>query len=339
MKKSINYFLIFSFLVFQTSCSSFGGVNDYLFGNKFFYKNGYESVQLSEQDVKKIPNKHPIKISVERMEGALRLILVKDRLKTYPLVTDRKLSKIATGLSEALSEAKSDEDVVFTIEGWYLQKYVSKPKVTSGRVFYNKSGLNIIFGSILRKGNMSETDPLISAGLNPDLVRNPYVPGSRTETIKNPYILSAPPNSGVYRPRQAKGRIDWLVFTTKALQPRGEISDQARTSAYRNNIQVQDLHTEVKKLKSELQQLRGLQRQSPYQNQPYPYGYPPYQYQNNIPIPPNQQYYQNTQPKYNNTRTSANQENMIEAKALKSMREKGIISEQEFRKRLKQLGF
>ena len=35
-------------------------------------------------------------------------------------------------------------------------------------------GLNLIFGSILRKGNMQETDPMLAQGINPDLKQNPY---------------------------------------------------------------------------------------------------------------------------------------------------------------------
>ena len=77
--------------------------------------------------------------------------------------------------------------MVFTVEGWYRKKTLSENRVTSGRVFYNKNGLNIIFGSIMRKGNMSDTDPMVSAGINPDLAKNPYVPGSRYQTVKSEY--------------------------------------------------------------------------------------------------------------------------------------------------------
>ena len=47
--------------------------------------------------------------------------------------------------------------------------------------------------------------------------KNPYAPGSRYQSIKSNYILTTIPNSGVFRPKEAKGRVDWLVFTPKAL--------------------------------------------------------------------------------------------------------------------------
>ena len=68
-------------------------------------------------------------------------------------------------------------------------------RVVSGRVFYNKDGLNVIFGSVLREGFQSTTDPML-VSRNPDLKTNPYVPGSRSISVKNPFALAVPPNSG-----------------------------------------------------------------------------------------------------------------------------------------------
>ena len=63
---------------------------------------------------------------------------------------------------------------------------------------------------------------------NPDLRKNPYVPGSRLLSVRNPYPLAAPPNSGVFRPRTAKGRSDWLVLTNKSLSPRDTLTQNER---------------------------------------------------------------------------------------------------------------
>ena len=104
-----------------------------------------------------------------RIEGALKLILTKYGPKAESLFQDDKILPYSIAISEALEEAKPNQDVVFTQEGWYKKKTLSNNLVTSGRLFYNKNGLNIIFGSVMRKGNMSETDPLLSHGVNPDL--------------------------------------------------------------------------------------------------------------------------------------------------------------------------
>ena len=80
---------------------------------------------------------------------------------------------------------------------------------------------------------MSETDPMLSHGVNPDLKKNPYAPGSRYQTIKSKYILTTIPNSGVFRPKEAKGRVDWLVFTPKALTARSDLTFDQKKVLYR----------------------------------------------------------------------------------------------------------
>ena len=99
----------------------------------------------------------------------------------------------------------------------------------------------------MRKGQMHDTDPMLAAGINENLIRNPYVPGSRYQTIKNDGALSTIPNSGVFRPKEAKGRADWLVFSGKALQARDDLTADQRKFATGANIQVQGLRDEVQK--------------------------------------------------------------------------------------------
>ena len=329
-------------LIIFSSCSSFNPFKE----NKFYYKNGYQRVQLDVEN-ENIRNIHPVKINPLKIEGALKLIITKYGVKSETLFKKDKFLPYSVAISEALAEAKSNQDVVFTVEGWYKKKTLSDNRVTSGRVFYNKNGLNIIFGSIMRKGNISETDPMVSAGINPDLRKNPYVPGSRYQSVRSEFLLSTIPNSGVFRPKEAKGRADWLVFTRKALQARDDLTSDQRKFATGANIQVQGLRDEVKQLKRELQSMRN-------PRQIIPYGYPQYQYQK-APLyqqpttyppqqggypyyppvpqygypPPQQQYYPAQQPNTNN----------LTLKSLEKMRERGLISEENYLKKLKEFGY
>lgn len=294
MKKKI--FLILVFIL--SSCS----LPDYLFNDSILWLRVPQNVKIVDQDVSLRKNIHPVKIPPDRVQGAFRLILVRYGKDIIQLFSEEKIDIISQAVSDGLLRANSNEDIVFTLEDWYKGKYTKDNLVTSGRIFYNKDGLNVIFGSILRKGFQSETDPMVKTALNPDLRKNPYVPGSRKISIKNRYYLSAPPNSGVFRPKGAKGRADWLVFTTKSLKPRSSLNRNTREIATRSNIEVQSLSSEVKQLRRELNQIkRG---------------------------PTNQNY-----------KRSYNQNIQNEIKALQSMRAKGIISEEEFKKRIRQLGY
>jgi len=334
--------LFITIFIALSSCSTLNPFED----NKFYFKSGYQRVQLDvENDNAK--NIHPIKINPLKIEGALKLIITKWGPKSEPLFQKEKYLPYSVAISEALEEAKPNQDVVFTVEGWYKKKTLSENRVTSGRIFYNKNGLNIIFGSIMRKGNMSDTDPMVSAGINPDLSKNPYVPGSRYQTVKSEYYLSTIPNSGVFRPREAKGRADWLVFTRKALQARDSLTADQRKFSSGANIQVQGLRDEVQQLRRELQSLRN-------PSQPRSYGYPQYQYgaippyqqpaypppqqraypyyppppPYGYPVPP-QQYYPVQRPQTNN----------LTLKSLEKMRERGLISEENYLKKLKEFGY
>ena len=121
-------------------------------------------------------------------------------------------------------------------------------------MFYNRDGLNVIFGSVLREGFQSTTDPMLQ-GRNPDLRTNPYMPGSRSISVKNPFALAVPPKTGIMKPRIAKGRADWIVLTKAALVARSNLSENERRTARSSNIEVQGLRSEVQQLRQELQSL------------------------------------------------------------------------------------
>ncbi len=335
MNKITNFKFII-LLLSLNSCSTDSFLNP--FGNKFFYKSGYESVQLVEQDVKNIKNLHPVNIPREKIKGALRLILIKKKSTSHQLFDERDLSNFSIAISDALKEAKSDQDVSMTVEGWYKAKYVKNNHVSSARIFYNRKGLNIIFGSIMRKGIKHETDALVAATVNPDLKTNPYVPGSRIKTIKNPYVLTAPINSGVYRPKEAKNRIDWLVFTSKALVSRGPVTNQERRLAYRGSIEVQNVRDELNKLKAELRNFKNTRGANYYDQYNY-YGYREQQREPQYTYPKNQQTNQRPYfPAQSSQRvTNTKVKNTEKINEIKNLRKRGLISEKEFNQRINNL--
>ena len=337
MKFSNLYLPLVAFLILS-SCST---VDDIFSFNKYYYKSGPERVQLDSEN-SKIINKHPVNINTARIEGALRLILVKYGRKAETLFDDIELERYSSAISKALKDATKNQDVVFTIEGWYKKDGFSDNKVTSGRVFYNKSGLNVIFGSILRDGNKSDTDPMVAKGVNPDLKLNPYVPGSRYQTVSSPYILTTIPNAGVFRPKEAKGRKDWLVFTPRALQARGPLTVEDKKIARASNIAVQGLRNELNALKQELRNVRQNPYKQPYNSiyqQPGQYYLPPQS------PPPPYGYYPNTgynypiqqNPQINQQIPNSNRQ--ISLKSLESMRERGLISEETYIKKVQELGY
>ncbi len=337
MKKLFTLILTF----FLSSCSSF---EDIFIDSDILYLSAYENVKVVPQDSNLTgPNQHPIQVSSDRIDGALKLLLIRVGTKTQSLFPDEKLTVITDAIERGLSQAKPDQDVVFTIESWYSGLPGTRLKdnrVVSGRIFYNKDGLNVIFGSVLRKGFQSTTDPMLQSR-NPDLRKNPYVPGSRIISVKNPFAIAAPPNSGIMKPRIAKGRADWIVLTNNSLIARSRLTENEKSMARSSNIEMQGLRNELQQLKKELRSMRNPNQNYQYGNRggypnvsppptpypyPYPYPYPP-PYQN-----PNQYY-----PVPNKQRINPNRE--LTFKSLENMRSRGLISEENYLKKLKELGY
>ncbi len=355
-------FYILLTILLLNSCSSVPDAITGLFTDeKVLFLSSYENVKVVEQDSNLSgKNIHPVNISGDRIEGALKLLLFRVGKKTSSLFPDNKLKVITDSVSKGLTIAKSNEDVIFTIESWYADLPGTRLKdnrVVSGRVFYNKDGLNVIFGSVLREGFQSTTDPMLQSR-NPDLKKNPYMPGSRLVSVKNPFALAVPPNSGILRPRVARGRVDWIVLSNKSLIPRADISESQRKLARSSNIEVQGLKNEVEQLRQELRSLRNPNERYQYPPQgnvynrqtnvqpygyQYPYRYPsPYPYPYPYPYPqpyqnPNQQAYPNPSNQAIQNQGQASKE--LSLKSLENMRSRGLISEESYLRKLKELGY
>ena len=346
-KYILKFFLIsFCFLILN-GCSN---INNIFKSEKTFYRSEAEIIQITEIDKGAKPNQHPINLSEDRIEGALHLVLLKKGNSTVPLFNEKKIITLAKKLSKALKKAKPDEDIIFSMEDWFNNDEIrntlnfSQNFITSGRVFFSKNKLNLIFGSIMRKGRMSP-DPMIKK-INEDHSSNPYIPGSRNSSVKNSWGLAAPPNAGVFRPLEAKNRRDWLVFSIKALQPRGETTQKERISAGKAGIEVQGLRAEVQQLRNELRQMSN--QYSPNYQYPQNFKYPPnYQNPNNYQYPPNYQYQRNYQypqsysypNNYDQYGNFSKNSYTSEIKNLKILRKRGLISEEDYQKRLRNLKY
>ena len=189
--------LIISFLL--SSCSSLSNItdsfSDFIADEEILFLSSYENVKIVDQDSNLTgQNSHPVNVSEERIEGALKLLLFRVGKKTNSLFPGKKLEVISLNISKGLAKANKNQDIVFTMEDWYSGLPGTRLKdnrVVSGRVFYNRDGLNVIFGSVLREGFQSTTDPMLQSR-NPDLKKNPYMPGSRLISVKNPFALAVP---------------------------------------------------------------------------------------------------------------------------------------------------
>jgi hypothetical protein len=188
------------------------------------WQSHLEFVRLEARDGGS-PNNHPIKLSREKIRGAMRLIFIRQSRKDdfVPLFSDYDIKILGRYISEGFAKASPGQDVTFAIQSWYKAFMGLKTeKVITGRLFYVNNQLNLIFGSLMKPAPMFGGQDEQSLAKNPDPRLNPHIPGLRTIKIKQKAIISTPANSGVFR--AAANRPDWLVFSPKALAARGQVA-------------------------------------------------------------------------------------------------------------------
>jgi hypothetical protein len=157
------------------------------------------------------PNQQPVTISGSRLRAELAALQIKlpDNPKAIPLFGAAELENLSEQIPAGLQKAGPEQDLVFAVLGEkdYLKGMFHKDVVTTGRVFYQNSRLNLIVG--LARELVVEKDRRLQ----------PFTPGSRLQ----PTALPGPVSTSSAAVAFQAGRRDWI---TMAL-PEGEAEPAA----------------------------------------------------------------------------------------------------------------
>jgi hypothetical protein len=149
------------------------------------------------------PNQHPLNITKDQIKDALQQIRV-GTAEGVPFLSDEALERIAGPLAQALGQTSADQDVSFAVA--YrppgFGRFMSR-RVTTGRLFHDTSGLNLIVGLL----HTPFEDKLLATGH-----RIAFTPGSRQHRIQEGWSLWA--EKPVTHPLDS--RDDWLLMAPKA---------------------------------------------------------------------------------------------------------------------------
>jgi len=176
--------------------------------------------KLTDQDDSKFgKNDHPIKLEQKDLINALSALEYTDTsiLGAETIVSVFSYSQIrilAEYISKGLSDAKSDQDIIYAIGG-SSKKFIvlTKKSYTSGRVFYKDGKLNILIGeyNFTRSEAMEkELDPSGRGDVNYN-----FNHGHRTKSankFESP-IIGIP--GVVQRAPKGKKRSDWIQIDIK----------------------------------------------------------------------------------------------------------------------------
>lgn len=146
-------------------------------------------------------NTHPVDVTAENLTIMLASIAVKseENNAVEALFTQESLQTTVPYLQQALRSSGSGDDVTFAVIGLYKSLYglAKRPKVTTGRIFFRGTTLNIIIGQA-----QQEVNDRVDRRLEP------FIPGSRQKIAAGDWKIVPRDGSDLFKIK----RKDWVVF-------------------------------------------------------------------------------------------------------------------------------
>jgi hypothetical protein len=172
-----------------------------------------------QDDAAAPPNDHPAQVTSEAVSNALASLRIRTvdedpaTAAQRPVFTAEELRNLAPRIAAGLAQAGPRQDVTFSTIGSHPRSaggLVKDPGVNAGRVFYDDSKINVIFGE-LQSGYRKR---LVYGQRTEDFT--PREQGSRAKAAENDWILAARP--GVELHSNASGvRNDWVEIDAAAV--------------------------------------------------------------------------------------------------------------------------
>lgn len=171
-------------------------------------------VRIQPQDNAVTPNEHPVQLSAEEVSSALGALQIRVKDKDSGTEVQRavftlpEIATLAPQLVAGLGKATAKQDVVFSTIGSHALAaggLVKDPAVNAGRVFYQGGKLNVIFGELqsnYRKKN-------IYGQVSEDFT--PRRQGSRDKASKQKWPLVLSPGMELHANAGAV-RDDWVLI-------------------------------------------------------------------------------------------------------------------------------
>jgi hypothetical protein len=170
-------------------------------------------IRIEPQDAGAAPNDHPVGLKAEEVSnalGALRVRLIDESggETQRPVFTRTELANLAPQVTAGLGKAGPQQDVTFSTIGSHSASaggLVKDPGVNAGRIFYRDGKLNVIFGELqsnYRKKNIygQRTEDF-----------TPRRQGTRSKASKQKFTLATSPGIEL-RATNGEVRSDWVLI-------------------------------------------------------------------------------------------------------------------------------
>ena len=207
--------LLFAFV---QSASAFDFLPDF-----FGTKDGgdqYVKIVKREKGTAK-PNDQPVEIGPDQIRMVLENIKTRDdtglistQFEDIPVFVPSEIATLSTSLSRGLAQAGPDEDIIFQVIGMHSSTISKEAKAITGRVFYQGGKLNLIFGDMHKPigGSVQEKQQNMAVGCGDcpvDKRLNPFKIATRANASKleSPIAMI---DGLSFKTHDGKIRSDWL---------------------------------------------------------------------------------------------------------------------------------
>jgi hypothetical protein len=244
---------------------------------KVFWEARYDYVALEEVGAK---NDHPVTLSPKDVYQLLASIRLQDAESSwidlyffdftsdkdqdenaeYRLFNQSELKRLSPPIAKALSNAKSNEDVTFTIASSHSQLLGKGSLSTSGRIFFSDGQLNLIIGELRvdieqkyrQRGGYSDVAEKIDYN---KLKRFRLKTGSRGSESDIDYAFVTD-DAHFLKPYKSKFRKDWLLIDVASMQ--NIIAEREQKAERKENIveETVDIKQQTQQIDKEQEELK-----------------------------------------------------------------------------------
>jgi hypothetical protein len=195
------------------ACGVLQGTSTPAQSDAVIWESDDQSVVLGSQDDGAPPNDHPVTLApgdIEKMLSGLRLTHTDEDAQAVALAvfTPEQIGILGAAMAEGLARARPSQDVMFSMVGAHRLSpgaFARRNRLTAGRVFFRDGHLNVIFGELqspYRKKN-------VYGKVDEDFYPRNF--GSRAAAEDLDTKLIASPAAALHRGPDGE-RNDWVVL-------------------------------------------------------------------------------------------------------------------------------
>lgn len=188
----------------------------------YVFQAGQQYVKIVKREKGEGSNAQPVRLTPQQVRTVLEGIkvrkdtgLLSENNEQVPVFVESEISTLSAAISRGLEQAKADEDLIFVVIGMHEGILTKEQIGISGRVFYEDGKLNLIFGEFKSLSGVSEEKARnLAAGCGDcpvDERTNPFKIATRSDAGKmdDPIAITEGLEFKTY---DNKLRPDWLVL-------------------------------------------------------------------------------------------------------------------------------